>query len=379
MADEDKQQSVVLDNGSGICKAGFSGDDKPKAVFPAVIGTPKNQQLIGSGGKETIFIGDEAQAKRGICTLSYPIKEGKIHNWADMKKICHVLYENELYVDPKDYPALFTEAPLNPKENRNKIAQACFEDLEVPALYIAIQAVLALYATGRTTGLVLDSGDGVSHTVPIYEGYSIPQAILRLDIAGRHLTDWMVKLLNTESGHSLTTSAEREVVKDIKEKHSYAALDYEEEVKKAKTSSEVQVEYQLPDGEVIKINAERFMCPELLFKPVLSEGLEDDGVHKMAYSSIQKSDMDLRRDLYQNVILSGGTAMINHLNERLQKEMEELAPKAAKIKIVASPERKYLVWMGGSILASLNSFVSMWVTQEEYEEVGVDIIHRKCF
>ncbi|XP_012077077.1 actin-100-like isoform X1 [Jatropha curcas] len=368
---------IVCDSGSGSTKAGFAGDDNPCVVFPNIIGRPRNKHAMIAIGHKDMYFGDEAEARRGILKLSNPIHHGIVTDWEAMERIWEHTFDKELRVTIEEHPVLLTEAPLNPKINREKMVEIMFEAFEIPATYIAIQAVLSLYASGRTTGIVMDSGEGVTHVVPIYEGYALPHAVHRLDLAGKDLTGYLARIL-AEEGYVFTTSAEKEIVRSIKEKVSYVAMDYNKELAISKKSSELDKQYELPDGQVITVGAARFRCAEILFDPSRL-GIESGGVHEILVRSIRRCDIDIRREMFSNVVLSGGTSLIPGLTDRLAKEITSLAPPGVRVRVVAPPERMFSVWIGGSILASLSTFQQMWITKEEYMESGSPIVHMKCF
>jgi len=339
------------------------------------------------------YVGDEAQSKRGVLTLKYPIEHGIVTNWDDMEKIWHHTFYNELRVAPEEHPVLLTEAPLNPKANRERMTQIMFETFNVPAMYVAIQAVLSLYASGRTTGIVMDSGDGVSHTVPIYEvaalvvdngsgmckagfaGDDAPRAVFPSIVGRPKMPGIMVGMDQKDSYVGDEAQSKRGV---LTLKLAYIALDFDTEMKEAGESSDKEKTYELPDGNIITVGSERFRCPEVLFQPSFV-GKEASGIHDTTFQSIMKCDVDIRKDLYGNVVLSGGTTMFAGIGERMTKELTALAPSTMKIKVVAPPERKYSVWIGGSILSSLSTFQQMWISKGEYDESGPTIVHRKCF
>jgi len=248
-----------------------------------------------------------------------------------------------------------------------------FEIFNVPALYMANQQVLSLYAAGRTTGVVLDLGDSVSYCVPVYEGYWLPHSVRRFDLAGRDLTDFLMKLMS-ERGYSFTTTAEREIVRDIKEKLCHVAP----RVADAEPQPSASRQYELPDGQVLTLDSELSRCPEALFRPALL-GREADGIGGMLHCAIAACDVDVRADFYQNVVLSGGSSLFDGLAARLEEELALLAPASRRVKVIAPSERRYSAWVGGSIVASLSTFQQMWVSKSEYDEAGPGIVHRKCF
>jgi len=348
-------------------------------VFPAAVGRPRAGMNAMQGVQQkSEYIGDEAMAKKGILEINYPISHGIVESWEDMEKVWHHTFYNELRVAPNECKGvLLTEAPRNPKANREKMVQIMFETFEVQNIYVAIQAVMSLYSAGRTTGLVVDSGDGVTHTVPVFEGFSLPHAVEKMEIAGRVLTNYMQKLL-LECNISMTSAAELEIVKDMKEKLCYVAQDFNAEHEAAKKSSENDAQYTMPDKSVVTVPASvRMGCPELIFDPSRN-GQTVKAIHTLAWASVTASDIDVRKELCKNVIMSGGTTMYEGIPDRLKTELTNLAPSGAEIRVVASADRKYAVWKGASTLASLSTFASSWVTAEDYQEHGAAVIHRKC-
>ncbi|KAF2087767.1 Actin/actin-like protein [Saccharata proteae CBS 121410] len=364
---------IVLDNGSGTIRAGFAGQDLPKCFFPSYVGRPKHVRALAGALEGDVFIGQRAQDLRGLLKINYPLEHGIVTDWDDMERIWQYVYTEELKTVSED-----VEPPLNPRTNRDIAAQVLFETFNVPALYTSIQAVLSLYASGRTTGIVLDAGDGVSHAVPVVEGFTIPNSIRRIDVAGRDVTEHLQTLLR-KAGYVFHTSAEKEVVRNIKEKTGYIALDPAKEEKEWSSGTgraeQKSVDYTLPDGNKLRIGAERFRAPEILFNPEII-GLEYEGIHQIVVDAINRTDLDLRKDLYGSIVLSGGSTLTKGFGDRLLHEIQRVAVKDMRIKIFAPPERKYTTWTGGSILAGLSTFKKMWVEKDEWQE-NPDIIHQR--
>lgn len=320
------------------------------------------------------YIGDEAQAHKGVLTNRSPHEHGIITDWVDMEKIIHHTFYGALHVAPEEHPVMVTENSLNPKNCREKITQMMFETFNVPAFYLQNSQALTLIASGRTTGLVVEISRNSGYVVPVYEGYVLQHGIARFELNASDVEDYMCKIL-TERGYDADRT--RPSIKDIVEKTAYVALDFDNEMKDAAITQAITKQYELPDGQVITIGNERFRCTECLFQPYFI-GYESDGIHALANKAIRRCDVDIQKDLFANIVLTGAGTTYPGFADRMQKEIVSLAPTGTRVKVIAPPERVNSSWIGGSILSSLGTFQPMWVTKAEYDEEGPSIVHRRC-
>ena len=386
MEEGEKNPQIIIDNGSGYSKVGLNGEEEPRYFFPSCVGYPKYLSHMPNG--RNFYVGSDALAKRGILNLNYPINHGVVDNWGDMEKIWDYSFVN-LHRAPEEHNIMLTEPILNPKENREIMAEIMFETFNVSGLYIKDSPSLCLYCAGKFSGIVVESGESVTQIVPIWDLHSILPGINRLNYGGKNLTKILEKSLK-ESVENYLHPSWIDIVKSIKEKACYVALDYKEEIKNVEP-----YDYELPDGHHCIIKNERIKCTEALFNPSFfsndddklniksdkeSNILEKDkGLGYACFDSIKKCEIDVRKDLYNCIVLCGGNSMFNGLPERLTKEIKMLAPESMKeeVKVISSPERKFAAWIGGSILSTISTFKTMWITKAEYEESGVTIVHKK--
>ena len=272
---------------------------------------------------QEFYVGETCIENRSQLDVSYPMENGIVRNWDDMKDIWDYTFgENKLNIDPKDCKILLTEPPMNPNSNREKLFQVMFEEYGFNSIYVAVQAVLTLYAQGLLTGVVVDSGDGVTHICPVYEGFSMNHLTKRLDIAGRDVTRYLIKLLLLR-GYAFNHSADFETIRRIKEKLCYVAFDVEQEKRLADETTCLSQIYTLEDGRTVRIGGERFEAPEVLFQPHLID-VEKPGLSEMLFNVIQSADIDVRKEFYKHIVLSGGTTMYPGLPSRLERELKQM-------------------------------------------------------
>ncbi|XP_067410506.1 actin-like protein 9 [Emydura macquarii macquarii] len=369
-----KTGAIVIDTGTGSCKAGFAGQQKPKSIVGTLVSHPLERSIKSGRTRPDTFVGERARLQPNVEIIE-PVRNGIIIDWEAAEVLWRHMFYHDLKVPPEEHALLMSDPPLSPTTNREKMVEVVFESLNSPGMYIAYHSVLSVYAHGKISGLVVDTGYAVTHTVPVHEGYNLPHATERMDIAGSHLTSFLMQLLK-DSGHAFNERM-MHIVEDIKQKFCYVAVDFESECSLPK--EEYLVDFQLPDGQIISLGKERFQCPERLFNPPKMPGVSLVGIHSMAQRSLKKVPEEARRDMYQNVFLCGGSSLFEGLEKRFSSELLQKVPANAKLRVSSIPLRNYSAWTGGSILASLKNFQSCWIRKEQYKEHGPYIVHRKCY
>ena len=386
---------IVFDNGSGYLKAGLSTDEQPLCTIPALVGRPmlRYAEKIEDIELKPLMIGDEVIPVRSILELSYPMKEGIIENEEDMALLWDYCIKQKLGVtdgDLKDRKFLLTEAPSNPTKNKQKMAEILFEKMGAGFFNIEPQAKLTIFCEGLETGIVLDSGDGVTHVIPIAMSCLLHHQIKRLDIAGRHITEYLIKLLQLK-GYAFNSTADFETVREMKEKYCFVSCDYEADKKLDKETTYYNSIHKLPDGRKIRISSEKFEATEILFDPTKVDN-EQPGIHEMVFNSIDECAMDVKKDLYNSIVLSGASTMFAGYASRIENEIKNFYIKKnlaqsdnkkikININIIDSPRRKYSVFIGATVLANTynqNENTQYWITKAEWDEFGKDIILKKC-
>ncbi|PWN88544.1 Actin/actin-like protein [Acaromyces ingoldii] len=383
------ERPVVVDNGTGFVKVGYAGSNFPEFVFPSIVGRPilrVEERDAAAGEIKDIMVGTEAEEFRNYLQVTQPMEHGIVKDFADMRHVWNYTFDEKLRIDPRGRKILLTEPPMNPKRNREEMCQIMFEEYGFEGVYVAIQAVLTLYAQGLQTGVVVDSGDGVTHVVPVYEGFALPHLTKRLDVAGRDVTRYLIKLLLLR-GYAFNRTADFETVRQIKEKLCFMSYDLDLDKKLAEETTTLVESYTLPDGRVIKVGSERFEAPECMFQPHLVD-VEQPGVAELLFNTIQSAAVDTRSELYKHIVLSGGSSMYPGLPSRLEKELKQLyltrvlngdgnRLKNFKCRIEDPPRRKHMVFLGGAVLADImKSRDSFWISRQEWYDQGPQSLER---
>jgi len=380
---------VVSDNGTGFVKCGYAGQNFPEFIFPSMVGRPmmRYEEEFKDVILKDIMVGEEAALHRSMLEITYPVAEGQVKNWVDMRHVWDHTFNEKMKINPTEHKILLTEPPQNPRDNQKRILENMLEYYKFDSAKVAVQATLVLYAQGLLSGVVLDSGDGVSHLVPVWDGVVLPQLIRKINVAGRHMTQYLIKLLQVR-GYSFNRPADFETVRQIKEKLCYVGYDLAIERKLALETTSLVQRYTLPDGRVIKMGSERYDAAEVLFNPSLID-VETPGIADMLFQMIQAADIDLRPAFYKHIVLSGGSTMFPGLPSRLEKDMRALYLKHVlkgdekrlskfKLRIEDPPRRKHMVFLGGSVLADImKDRPEFWISQKEWAEQGERIIGKK--
>jgi len=379
---------VVIDLGTGFLKVGLSSSTTPDFLLPNTVGRPilRSDESFSKQKIKDIMICDETTPVRQYLDLTLPVEHGVVTNWDDETLVLDYIFKNKLQIENNDHPILITEAPMNPIDNRKKMCEVFFETLGFPSLQVSPQALLVLYAQGLVTGVVVDSGDGVTHIMPIAETCLLPHCVGRMNIAGRDITEHMVKLL-TLRGYPFHKTSDFDVVREIKERLCFISADITADRKLAHETTAYVVPYTLPDSRLIKVSGERFEAPEVLFNPS-ALGYEGEGLSDMVFQTIMKTDIYLRKKFFDSIVISGGTTMFPGMSTRLTNDLRRLVKDKIlggdekklgtyKIHVEDPPNRRFLVYLGATVLANLSQGKSnMWATQQDWKEDPNIVIKR---
>ena len=395
---------VIFDNGSGYSKIGLSGNPEPNYIIPTAIACREvNNVPVSRMQCEDLdyFIGNDAFRNQLSHNLSFPVREGQVNNWDEIERYWQRSIYSLMRVEPQEHNFLLTEPPMNPPENREKMAEIMFETFDVAGLYIGVQAVLALFGCNSykesksLTGTVIDSGDGVTHIIPIAHGYVISSCIKHIPIAGRDITKYIVKSLKDRK-EPIHPEDLMDVSREIKEEFCYVCKNMDSEVKDFADPGSKKFRSYKGIGKTtgtplnIKVGTERFLGPEVFFSPEKLTKDWDKPLDLCVDTTIQNCPIDLRRDLYSNIVLSGGTTLFKNFNKRLGDEMQRRInerltkyrensgkePTPIKCKISDFPTQRYAVWYGASQFASSANFKNVVHTREQYLEYGPSICRR---
>lgn len=351
---------IVIDNGSHMLKVGFGGYANPVCGVPAVCGVVRTAFQAASLKPRSLYLGSEAIDRRGILTLSYPIDNGTISNWDHLLSLWEYTVIQALKVIPQQHAVLLTEPPNSDAETRGKMAQLIFDHFEPPALFIAPQPMLSMFATGSTTALVVDIGEAGVRCVPVWRGQLFREATRVSTVGGRTLSTYLQRLL-TECDFDLRHySINASITSQVKETMSVVFED-------SSNTNLPNKAYVLPDGKEVQIGNQRGRLCEALFSPS-DVGDSSLGLHTLISQAIDAVPKEVQADLLNNIVVVGGTAAIPGMARRITKELEKLSL-SCKVSVPDSPN--FAAWRGGSVLTSLSSFGSHWVTREAFAEEGV--------
>ena len=376
MKPQNKYSTVVIDAGSGLIKAGFGGEDGPRSIFNSIVGTPKKMELMVGMELQDRYVGDNAIARYEIMNFSYPIQRGEVTDWDKYENLMHYLLYSEMRVVPEEISILITEGPRTSRKNREKLTEILFETFNVKRLHIANSSMVGLYSYGKTSGLIVDSGYNVTSTVPVYEGYPLAHASLKINIGGEDLSKNLLNMIQSKLDETYIDMKGRFLADDIKEKLGFILLN-QDDADDVKDST-----YELPDGKKIEIGSELYKANEILFNPDEDEQKEKGvmSLKNMVVDSINKCDNEIKNDIKENICLTGGTTLLKNFPEKLKNEISD-SSEGINFNLSAEQERLFSTWIGGSIVSSLDNFQFMWVSKKEYNDNGKNllVIDSKCF